>query len=192
MDGLALFYLTPDWRSKVFEMDSALLKGKMALMPLPAWKKGGSHGSTWGGTGICITKQCKNQELAWEFVKYLYYTPQYLGKRFLDSNIIPPLKTAWDLPEFKQANPYYSNQPLGTVYALMAPQVPPVYSNPFSNTANTKLANSFTACAQYYKEHGDEGFRDFIRQQVHETAVYVQTKIDRNAFWRGISRAASP
>ena len=60
-DGLVLFYYCPDWRSKQFEMDVPQLEGKLALMPLPAWKPGGRRVSTWGGTGLAITKACKNK-----------------------------------------------------------------------------------------------------------------------------------
>ena len=39
-DGLVLFFVTPDWRSFQFEEEEPWLRGKMALMPLPAWAPG--------------------------------------------------------------------------------------------------------------------------------------------------------
>src|SRR5262249_37675653 len=74
-DGLALFYIAPDWRSYTISTDVPGLKGKMKLMPLPAWEKGGRRTSIWGGTGLAITKQSRQQEIAWELVKYLYFNP---------------------------------------------------------------------------------------------------------------------
>ena len=114
IDGLVLFQWTPDWRSWVFEDEVPSLKGKMALMPLPAWKPGGRRTSVWGGTGLMIMKATKNPELAWELAKFLYFDTPELGKRFQATNILPVLKDAWNLPEFDRPNPYWSNQPIGT------------------------------------------------------------------------------
>ncbi|MEY4549173.1 MAG: hypothetical protein RL685_5368, partial [Pseudomonadota bacterium] len=36
-----------------------------------------------------------------------------LGERFLATNIIPPLKEAWDLPELQLPNEFWSGQKLG-------------------------------------------------------------------------------
>src|SRR5262249_28679267 len=72
-DGLVLFIVCPDWRTAQFEMDVPNLSGELALMPLPAWEEGGTRTSTWGGTGLSITKQCKNFDLAWKLAMYLYY-----------------------------------------------------------------------------------------------------------------------
>jgi arabinosaccharide transport system substrate-binding protein len=72
LDGLCLFYICPDWRTAQFEADVPSLSGKLALMPLPAWEPGGRRTTTWGGTGLAITKQCKNPDLAWELAMYLY------------------------------------------------------------------------------------------------------------------------
>ena len=40
-DGLVLFYWVPDWRTYTFQDGLPLLKGKMALMPVPAFEPGG-------------------------------------------------------------------------------------------------------------------------------------------------------
>ncbi|MGC4067567.1 MAG: extracellular solute-binding protein [Polyangiaceae bacterium] len=68
-DGLALFYITPDWRSYNYQTDLPKLAGKMALMPLPAWEKGGRRTSVWGGTGLVITRRTKRPDLAWELAE---------------------------------------------------------------------------------------------------------------------------
>jgi arabinosaccharide transport system substrate-binding protein len=123
-DGLVLFYYCPDWRSKQFEMDVPQLEGKLALMPLPAWKPGGRRVSTWGGTGLAITKACKNKELAWAYAKKLYLKREDLADRFMASYILPPVKDAWELPIFQTPIPLYSNQSIGQLYAALAPDIP--------------------------------------------------------------------
>ncbi len=182
LDGLVLFYFTPDWRTKFFEMDVPQLKGKLALMPMPAWEKGGCHTSSWGGTGLTITKASKNQELAWELAKFLYLNKEDLGERFALLNIIPPLKEAWDLEEFKTPDPFFSNQPVGTIYAELAPQTPPEYINAYTNVTASKFREAYLNCVTYYRKNGDKGLREYARKEVKRTANYVRRVIARNKF----------
>ena len=117
LDGLCLFYICPDWRTNQFQMDVSGVEGKMSLMPLPAWESGGIRTSTWGGTGLAFTKQSKNFDLAWKLAMHLYYDPQQLGPRFAATNILPPLKAAWNQPQFGEPRAFYSGVRLGRVYA---------------------------------------------------------------------------
>ena len=102
IDGVCLFYMCPDWRTRQIQNDVSSVAGKLGLMPLPAWEPGGLRTSTWGGTGLAFTNQCRNPDLAWKLAMYLYYDRDQLGPRFADTNILPPLKSAWNLPEFQQ------------------------------------------------------------------------------------------
>lgn len=181
-DGLVLFYFCPDWRTKQFQMDLPKMKGKLALMPLPAWKPGGRRTTTWGGTGLAITKACEKQELAWELAKELYFKKAALGRRFESTNIIPPLMEAWDLPEFKQENEFFSGQPIGLLYAELAPETPPVYVSPYSNIATTKLSEAMMNSAEYYLKNGDEGLKDYTMKELTRCADYVRKLMDRNVF----------
>ena len=40
---------------------------------------------------------------------YLYYQPEQLGPRFAITNILPPLKTAWELPQFSEPRGFYTD-----------------------------------------------------------------------------------
>ncbi|HVZ32824.1 MAG TPA: extracellular solute-binding protein, partial [Polyangiaceae bacterium] len=179
-DGLVLFILTPDWRSHQFQLDEPSLSGKLALMPLPAWEKGGRRTSTWGMTGLTISKNTKNPELAWELAKFLYYNPQDLGQRFLSTNIISPLEEAWNLPEFHQPNPFFSNQRVGEEYARLAPQVPPVFTSPIYKTGQTRLDQAVARSAAYYEAHGDDGLREAVQRELADAARYLKMWSDRN------------
>jgi ABC-type glycerol-3-phosphate transport system substrate-binding protein len=181
IDGLVIFEWTPDWRSWVLEDEVPSLKGKMALMPLPAWKPGGRRTSVWGGTGLIITKATKNPELAWEFAKYLYTDTPELGKRFLATNIIPVLKDAWKLPELDHPNPYWSNQPIGRMYAELAPDTPALYSSPVDAQARTKLDEAYALSAEYYTKHGEAGLMDAIRANLAKCAADVRRYADRES-----------
>jgi arabinosaccharide transport system substrate-binding protein len=182
IDGLALFYICPDWRTKQFQMDVPAVAGKLKLMPLPAWKEGGLRTSTWGGTGLAFTKQCRDFDLAWKLAKYLYFDEEQLGERFAATNILPPLKSAWELPELLEPREFFGGQPIGKLYAELAPQVPQEQSSPYATAANAKFAEAFINAKLYYEERGDEGLKEYIRAELKRTAEQVRRQIRRNVF----------
>lgn len=183
-DGLVLFMFAPDWRSYTTELDLPNLKGKLKLMPLPAWEKGGRRTSVWGGSGLAISRRCARPELAWELAKHLYLDPAELGARFADTNILPPLKDAWDLPEFQRPDPYYSGQPIGALYAALAPSTPPVWATPYKRVAEGKLSEVFLRAAEYYRSRGEHGLDDYVRRELDAAEAYVQRLMDRNVLAR--------
>jgi arabinosaccharide transport system substrate-binding protein len=190
LDGLALFYFTPDWRAKLFETDVPDLAGKMKLMPLPVWEEGGRRTSVWGGTGLAITKQSEKQELAWELAKFLYLKKEDLADRFAITYIIPPVRDAWDLPEFKTPVRFYSNQPIGTILADLAPESPPEFRTPYNQLATNKLGDTFLNAVNYFETHGEEGLRAYVQQDLRKNADYVQRVMDRNAFLKKEAQGA--
>lgn len=181
-DGLDLFFFCPDWRAVQFEMDMPYLSGKLALMPLPAWEKGGCRTSTWGGTGLAISKQCKNQDLAWDFAKFLYLKKDSLGRRFRMTRLIPPLKEAWDLPEFSEKSEFYSGIPVGRFYADLAKETPPRNTSPYAELASGRVLKTYLDAIAHYKQFGEKDLRDFVRKELKKNAAYVQRNMDRNVF----------
>lgn len=179
-DGVALFYVAPDWRSNLIQTDVPGLSGKLKLMPLPAWEKGGRRTSTWGGTGLAITKQSAHPELAWELAKFLYFTPRELGKRFADTGVLPPFRDAWSLPEFQAPSAFYSGQRLGAEYARLAPETPPVWDSPYSTAAEAKLGEAFLRAAEHFDGHGDDGLREVVERELAQAETYVRRLMDRN------------
>ncbi len=176
-DGLVLFFWTPDWRSYWFQEFAPNNAGKMALMPLPAFAPGGRRTSVWGGAGACISKSTKRPNEAWELIKFLYFNKEELGPRFKGTNILPPLKEAWSLPAFQEANSYYSGQHIGRMYAELAPSTPAVHSAAVHTVAGSKLDEAFFRCAEYYEEHGEQG----LAQKVHHELERAQRQVERLA-----------
>ena len=202
-EGLDLFFFTPDWRTAQFQLDNPRQKGNLALMPLPYW--GGPDGEplpgsyktgTWGGTGLAITKHCKNQELAWKFAKYLYTKTEDLGERFALTNIVPPIKASWKLPEFTQKSDFYKHMfhdeatgelkadfvSIGEMYASQADFTPPRYVTAYTTQAETQLLNVYYAARDYYLKNGDNGLREMIQKNLNEKAEYVRSLVARNVF----------
>jgi arabinosaccharide transport system substrate-binding protein len=184
-DGLVLFYICPDWRTKQFQMDVPMMSGKLAIMPLPAWREGGLRTSTWGATGLAITKQCQKRgkfDLAWDLAMLLYYKKSELGKRFADTNILPPLKEAWTAPEVAAPRPFYGGQSIGTMFAQLAPEVPAETASAYVTQAETKFIEAFTNVRLQYAGHGDAGLEDFARRELKRCADHVRAQIARNKF----------
>ncbi len=183
-EGLCLFTFCPDWMSKVLEMMVPDLGGRLALVPLPAWEPGGRRTSTWGGTGLSITRACRDPELAWDLAVKLYFREEDLGKRFAASNIIPPLRSAWDLPAFREPRPFFSRQPIGTLFAGLAPDAPPDYASPYTELARAKLNEAYLRAAGRYQRRGEDGLRACVRAELRRGADYVRRAAGRNVFLR--------
>jgi arabinosaccharide transport system substrate-binding protein len=181
-DGYFLCLVAPDWRSKSIEKDIPRMRGKMALMPLPAVKPGGRRTSTWGGTMLGITRRCKDPELAWKLAMHLYLDKAELAERFRDTNILPGLRAAWDHPTYREPRAYWSGQPLGDLYAQLAPQVPFQYTSPLIVTAKAKLGEALVSCVQYYNARGEDGFAEYVRGRLHQSAEEVRAMIRRNPY----------
>ena len=178
-DGLVLFVFTPDWRSRVFQDEAEHLKGKMALMPLPAWEPGGRRTTVWGGTGLVIAKQSKHPDWAWDLANFLYFDTKELGSRFARTNIIPVLSDAWNLPDLDAPNPYFSNQPIGRLYADLAPTTPPRFLTAYSFITEDKLYEAYSRCAEYYRSHGEDGLMPKIHEELTRAEAYVNLRIER-------------
>jgi arabinosaccharide transport system substrate-binding protein len=188
IQGLALFYCCPDWRTMQFEFDVPSLKGKVGVMPMPAWEPGGRRTSTWGATGLAFPKRGRNFELAWKLAMHLYYDPPQLGARFAETNILPPLKAAWSQPEFHQVDEYWQTS-LGEAFIALADDVPASPSNAYHYTAINKLSKAFTRASRHYAEHGDEGLRETTRRELKRSAEEVRVVMRRNVFQRDVENA---
>jgi arabinosaccharide transport system substrate-binding protein len=182
-EGLCLFYICPDWRTMQFQSDlPPEMSGKLAIMPLPAWREGGLRTSTWGGTGLAFPKTCRNFELAWKLAMYLYYDPKQLGPRFRRMNILPPLREVWNLPEITEPRPYYSNQPIGKMFVALAPLVPEETVTAYLKDARDKFGEAYTSAAVYFDENGDAGLREYVQSELKRCADQVRRQIHRNVF----------
>ena len=178
-DGLVLFVWTPDWRSRVFQDEAPNLKGKMALMPLPAWEPGGRRTTVWGGTGLIIARHTRHPDWAWDLANFLYFDPKGMGSRFAGTNIIPVLMDGWTLPELDAPNPYYSGQPIGRLYADLAPSTPPRNLNAYSYIANEKIYEAYQRSAEYYRRSGEEGLDAAVRRELARAEAYVKRRVER-------------
>ena len=144
-DGKILSVLAPDWYVGILKSQVPQMSGKWKAIALPAWEHGGRRTTTRGGTMIGITKQCKNPNLAWELVKFAYLDRDGLINRYETTRIIPPLKSAWDDPIYKEPDTYLGGQQLGELFIELSPELPPRYQNPYWSEAADLLNDAIFA-----------------------------------------------
>jgi arabinosaccharide transport system substrate-binding protein len=142
--GHTLAILAPDWYAGSLVTALPHLAGKLKVMPLPAWERGGRRTSVNGGTMLGITKASRHQKEAWELAKYLYFSPVMAERLFANTHIVSPIKSNWLLPCYDRPDPYFSNQPVGRLYLQQAPQVPLRPSSPYIATAILMMNNALT------------------------------------------------
>jgi arabinosaccharide transport system substrate-binding protein len=127
--------MMPDWLAGSWKKDNPRIGGKLKLMPLPAWEKGGRRTSVYGGTMIGIAKTSRHFEADWAFVKYLYLSPAQAENLFKVVNIITPVKTLWSQSYYDDPDPFFCGQPSGRLFIDQAPFVPERSSSPYMSTA---------------------------------------------------------
>lgn len=82
------------------------LKDKILIAPAPAWTEGGARSAGMGGTGTSITVQCKNQELAKEFLAAAKLSREGSIKTYTKLGFDPLRWDVWDAPEMTAPNDF--------------------------------------------------------------------------------------
>ncbi|MEM1445117.1 MAG: ABC transporter substrate-binding protein [Planctomycetota bacterium] len=192
LEGKVVAQIMPDWLAGVWKRNLPALGGKIKLMPLPAWEPGGLRTSVKGGTMIGIPKSTEDFEAAWEMAKRLYLDPRLAQEMFEASNIISPVTALWDESYYHKPDPFFMDQPSGTLFIEQAPHVPFRSSNPFHGRARTLIG---IAVSELYDEAraGDivpldqltpEALIPRAKELLEEADARLQGEMDRNVFLR--------
>jgi arabinosaccharide transport system substrate-binding protein len=146
ISGKVLSAFMPDWMGDVWKHEMPELAGKIKLMPLPAWKPGGSRTSVWGGTMLGIPKAAasdpKRFEQLFAFAKHLYLSQDVARELYRKGGIVTPVKRFWSDPIYDQADPYFCGQAPGRQYISLAPDVPLRSSSPFNTQALARVGDA--------------------------------------------------
>lgn len=130
---------TPDWRLDDMPPQGIGTAGTLAMIPLPVLDESDPPTSTWGGTAVLIPRQAADPELSWQLLTELYLSPQANAQRMASSQILPAM-TPWDAGILDKPDPRFGNQPIGRLYATLAPQAPTRLQTPFTAIAEMQLA----------------------------------------------------
>ena len=152
LHGSVLCTLMPDWLTGIWMRDLSGLSGKIKLMPMPAWEKGGRRTSCLGGTMMAIPKRAPDFERSWAFAKHLYLDRDVARALFRITGIISPVRAFWSDPIYDEPNPYFSNQAVGRIFISQAPDVPLRTSSPYQPQAATEVNDALMDLRRYADE----------------------------------------
>lgn len=185
LSGGVVCCLMPDWLAGVWMQDLPGLKGKVKLMPLPAWEKGGRRTSVAGGTMLSIPERSTDVENSWDFAKRLYLSRDLAETLFKNSSIITPIKTHWNNPVYDKPNPYFCGQANGRLFINEAPNVPIRTSSPFRPAAIQAVTDAIIRLKQRAEAQSiytPSALLPFAREELKRAEAEVRSQMDRNFF----------
>jgi len=155
LEGLVMANLMPDWLVGHWELEIPQLAGKIKLMPLPAFERGGRRTSVWGGGGtmVGINKRSLYLEESWEIAKDLYTSPEVAEAMWRKLTILSPVTSLWDEPFYHEPHAFCSGQRIGKLYIEAAPHVPRRPSSPYTSAAYEAISNVAIALRSYAETH---------------------------------------
>jgi arabinosaccharide transport system substrate-binding protein len=152
-EGSLCSFITPDWRVTYIKRYGAAVSGKMRMMPMPVFDPTDAPTSTWGGTMMGITRGCKNPDLAWKLMQFLYFSKAGMNERQLSTEILPPIKTMWNDPFYHKPDPYFGGQKTSELFIALAPRIPPRYVSFASPAATLALNDALVRATNYVQTH---------------------------------------
>ncbi|MBX3389727.1 MAG: carbohydrate ABC transporter substrate-binding protein [Phycisphaeraceae bacterium] len=197
-DGYVVASFFPDWMGDIWKHEIPSLSGKMKLMPLPAWERGGRRTSVWGGTMLGIPKTAvkspKDFETLWSFCKELYISDQFMRDLYREGGIVTPVKKYWTDPIFDEPNAYFSGQPAGRLYIDLAPAVPMRNSSPYNTFAMYRVVDALVQMTEEARATGRydmQALEARARVFLGEAQRQVENVLKRNVFLESSEGGAS-
>jgi arabinosaccharide transport system substrate-binding protein len=165
--------------------DLPQLKGKVKLMPLPAWEKGGRRTSVQGGTMLGIPKRSPDFAGDWAFAKRLYLDPALAVKLYHKTGIVSPVRANWTNPVYDEPNPYFCGQANGRLYINLAPDVPNRPSSSYKIVALNRMLDATIKMKRIAEERGIydvPALLPMVKAELGEAQRYVEGKMATNLF----------
>jgi arabinosaccharide transport system substrate-binding protein len=181
-DGLVVFTLVPDWRTKMVMQALPEMSGKLALMPLPAWEEGARRTSVMGGSCLMISRKSENQELAWKLAKAIYLNPAVKETFYQMTHVVPAYIPSWNIASLHEPSAYFADQKIGELFLNLIPETPAAYQHPYSKFIRQKLNDVLSLAIVYYRQKGDEGLTAYIMNQLKSVQATIENTID-NEIW---------
>jgi lactose/L-arabinose transport system substrate-binding protein len=101
--------------------------GKWGFMTLPAFDRGGVRASNVGGTAFYITKQSKNPEVAWAFLKYFLLRPDARALSYKTGNLFEVFLPAYQSePIFTAPDKFFNGKNPNQLALEVMIRTPPV------------------------------------------------------------------
>lgn len=154
LKGYVVGCFMPDWMCDIFQKEIPQLSGKLRLMALPAWERGGRRTSVWGGSMLGISKSAPQFERCWDVARRLYLSPELARRLYEEGDIISPVRSNWSDPIYDEPDPYFCGQPKGRLYIDLAGEIPARPSSPFTLMARARVQEVLFALSQRARATG--------------------------------------
>jgi len=105
-------------------------KGKWFAQRFPTGLGDSKPTANHGGTGMCITEQSKNEDIAWDLLKMCNLTKEGALADFRLRTAYPAYKPTYDDPALQQPSEFFGEQKIGELYASIAPDILPFQQSP--------------------------------------------------------------
>ncbi|MCC5842678.1 MAG: extracellular solute-binding protein [Verrucomicrobia bacterium] len=185
LEGFVICHLLPDWYAGGLQREVPGLAGKLKLMPLPAWERGGNRTSAIGGTMISIPARASDPDAAWEFAKKLYLDKDIAREMYQESLIVSPVMDHWEDAVYDEPVPFYSGQPVGRLYLEVAPAIPPRAPSPFLTIARESVIDALIRTRREAMNRSlvtVEAILPVARRELGVAQRHIEGKMSRNRF----------
>lgn len=195
LEGYVVGSLMPDWMSNLWKAEIPQLAGKVKVMPLPAFERGGRRTSVWGGTMLGIPKSAENFDELWDFAKELYLSPELVRALYTTGGIVTPVREHWSDPVFDEPDPYFSGQPKGRAYIGLADDIPVRHASPYYVIAQARVADAAGGLLDWATANGQFTRADLLpeaRRRLAGAQASVLRQMERNVFLKEELAAVAP
>jgi ABC-type glycerol-3-phosphate transport system substrate-binding protein len=103
--------------------------------------------TSWGGTSASVPKLSPIADLAVDVLLYLYFEDGegQMAKRFVDTGILPPMKSAWEADVFHEPVQYLGGQIAGEIFIDAANRLPSYIEQWTTNLVTAAWGSQFDA-----------------------------------------------
>jgi cellobiose transport system substrate-binding protein len=154
--GLFATVTCPAWMMGYIQGQAPATKGKWDIAAVP------SGGGNWGGSFLAVPTQSDHQKEAADLVKFLT-SPEaelYVFKQTGNLPSQPALLRSKDVQSFR--NPFFSNAPVGRIYATSALALKPQVLGPHHGDIQTAASAAFQRVEQK-KQSPAKSWRQFLK-----------------------------
>ncbi|MFI7212572.1 ABC transporter substrate-binding protein [Micromonospora maritima] len=146
----------PAWMTGVIEGNAGpAAKGKWDIAQIPG------NGGNWGGSFLAVPKQSKHQAEAIELAKFLTSAKGQIGA-FKAKGPLPSSPQALADPAILDSkNAYFSEAPVGKIFAEGAKSLKPVYMGPKNQAVRTEVENAVRT-VELGKRSPQQGWTDAV------------------------------
>lgn len=147
----------PAWMMGYIQGQAPDTTGKWEITSIPG------AGGNWGGTHLTIPAGAAHPQEAWDFIKWALSPENQLAVFKLHGNFpsVPALYSTADIQDF--SNPFFSNAPVGKIYAASAEAVKPIFEGVYQREIDVAFQNGLRR-VEDGKETGEQAWTSTLAE----------------------------